>query len=60
MNAEQDRRYCSSISPETLGWPLKIIVKKKEERKEKKERKRRGGKKKKETKAAKDEVIGTK
>lgn len=58
MNAEQDRRYCSSISPETLGWPLKIIVKKKEERKEKKERKRRGGKK--ETKAAKDEVIGTK
>lgn len=58
MNAEQDRRYCSSISPETLGWPLKIIVKKKEERKEKKERKRR--EKKKETKAAKDEVIGTK
>lgn len=58
MNAEQDRRYCSSISPETLGWPLKIIVKKKKKEKKRKREKEGGGKKK--TKAAKDEVIGTK
>lgn len=37
MNADQDRRACSSILPETFGWKFKSITKKRTTKKKKKE-----------------------